>query len=155
MEFRDVLWSVNEYGAGSGWHKDRLLLAGGAGMTLTADGGYRPFNEADKPEGFAICDVGMTLEIEYSTANVTDTDAELITCLGTLQNGKATITVTSSKLLNIYWGDGTHTYDVSGSEQTIEHTYVTPGEYEIIVSGVIEDIEKFETNAIVIWELLK
>ena len=87
MEFQDVLWSVNEYGAGSGWHKDHLLLAGGAGMTLTADGGYRPFNEADKPEGFAIRDVGMTLEIEYSTANVTDTDAELITCLGTLQNG--------------------------------------------------------------------
>ena len=87
MEFRDVLWSVNEYGAGSGWHKDRLLLAGGAGMTLTADGGYRPFNESDKPEGFAIRDVGMTLEIEYSTANVTDTNAELITCLGTLQNG--------------------------------------------------------------------
>ena len=87
MEFRNVLWSVNEYGAGSGWHKDRLLLAGGAGMTLTADGGYRPFNEADKPEGFAIRDVGMTLEIEYSTANVTNTDAELITCLGTLQNG--------------------------------------------------------------------
>ena len=51
MEFRDVLWSVNEYGAGSGCHKDRLQLAGGAGMTLTADGGYRPFNEADKPEG--------------------------------------------------------------------------------------------------------
>lgn len=87
MEFRDVLWSVNEYGAGSGWHKDRLLLAGGASMTLTADGGYRPFNEADKPEGFAIRDVGMTLEIEYSTANVTDTNAELITCLGRLDNG--------------------------------------------------------------------
>ena len=33
-------------------------------MTLTADGGYRPFNEADKPEGFAIRDVGMTLEID-------------------------------------------------------------------------------------------
>ncbi len=59
-EFRDVLWSVDEYGAGRGWRKDRLLLAGGAGMTLTADGGYRPFNEADKPEGFAIRDVGMT-----------------------------------------------------------------------------------------------
>ena len=29
----------------------------------------------------------MTLEIEYSTANVTDTDAELITCLGQLDNG--------------------------------------------------------------------
>ncbi|GLL56768.1 hypothetical protein KUBF_44320 [Bacteroides finegoldii] len=87
MEFRDVLWSVNEYGAGSGWHKDRLLLSGGAGMTLTTDGGYRPFNEAEKPEGFAIRDVGMTLEIEYSTANVTDTNAELITCLGQLDNG--------------------------------------------------------------------
>ena len=45
------------------------------------------FNEADKPEGFAIRDVCMTLEIEYSTANVTDTDAELITCLGQLDNG--------------------------------------------------------------------
>lgn len=87
MEFRDVLWSVNDYGAGSGWYNDRLLLAGGAGMTLTADGGYRPFNEADKPEGFAIRDVGMTIEIEYSTANVTDTNAELITCLGRLSNG--------------------------------------------------------------------
>ncbi|MEO4837295.1 hypothetical protein ABHZ30_04675, partial [Bacteroides uniformis] len=35
----------------------------------------------------AIRDVGMTLEIEYSTANVTDTNAELITCLGQLDNG--------------------------------------------------------------------
>ena len=87
MEFTDVLWNVNENGAGSGWHNDRLLLSNGAGMTLTADGGYRPFNEADKPEGFAIRDVGMTLEIEYSTANVTDTNAELITCLGQLDNG--------------------------------------------------------------------
>lgn len=49
MEFRDVLWSVNEYGAGSGWHKDRLLLAGGAGMTLTADGGYRPSTRRTSP----------------------------------------------------------------------------------------------------------
>lgn len=32
----------------------------------------------------------MTLEIEYSTANVTDTDAELITCLGTLQTATVT-----------------------------------------------------------------
>lgn len=75
--------------------------------------------------------------------------------IGTTANSKATITVTSSKLLNIYWGDGTHTYDVSGNEQTIEHTYAASGEYEIIITGVIEDIEKFETNAIVIWELLK
>ncbi|MDO4158869.1 MAG: hypothetical protein Q4D41_00245 [Prevotellaceae bacterium] len=87
MEFEDVLWSVNSNGAGSGWYNDRLLLSNGAKMNLTADGGYRPFNEDDKPVGYAIADVGMTIEIEYSTANVSDTDAELITCLGTLSNG--------------------------------------------------------------------
>lgn len=70
-------------------------------------------------------------------------------------NSKATITVTSNKKLNIYWGDGTHTFNVSGNEQTVEHTYTLSGEYDIIVSGVIEDIEKFETNAITVWELLK
>jgi hypothetical protein len=87
MAFKDMLWSVNQNGAGSGWYKDRLLLSNGAGMTLTADGGYRPFNEAEKPVGHSIRDVGMTLEIEYSTDNVTDTKAELITCLGKLSNG--------------------------------------------------------------------
>ena len=87
MAFKDMLWSVNSNGAGSGWYKDRLLLSNGASMTLTADGGYRPFNEADKPVGYAIRDVGMTLEIEYSTDNVTDTKAELVTCLGRLSNG--------------------------------------------------------------------
>lgn len=95
MKFEDMLWSVNENGAGSGWHNDRLLLSNGAKMTLTSDDkdaegnliGYRPFNEADKPVGYAIRDVGMTIEIEYSTGNVTDTNAELITCLGRLPNG--------------------------------------------------------------------
>ena len=87
MDFEGVLWNVNDSGAGSGWYKDRLLLSNGAGMTLTGKGGYRPFNEADKPTGYSIRDVGMTVEIEYSTDNVTDTDAELITCLGELSNG--------------------------------------------------------------------
>jgi hypothetical protein len=41
MEFEEVLWSVNNNGAGSGWYKDRLLLSNGASMTLTADGGGR------------------------------------------------------------------------------------------------------------------
>ncbi len=70
-------------------------------------------------------------------------------------NSKATITVSTYKLLNIYWGDGTHTFNVGGNDTTIEHTYALPGQYDIVVTGVIEDIEKFETNAIVIWELLK
>lgn len=87
MEFENVLWNVNDNGAGSGWYNDRLLLSNGADMTLTAKDGYHPFNESDKPVGYSIREVGMTIEIEYSTANVTDTGAELITCLGQLPNG--------------------------------------------------------------------
>ena len=70
-------------------------------------------------------------------------------------NSKATITVSTYKLLNIYWGDGTHTFNVGGNNTTVEHTYALPGEYDIIVTGVIEDIEQFETNTITVWELLK
>ena len=55
--------------------------------------------------------------------------------IGTTANTKASVTVTSSKYLNI--------------------TYEKPGEYDIIITGVIEDIEAFSTNAIVIWDLLK
>lgn len=75
--------------------------------------------------------------------------------IGTAVNSTATITVTTTKLLNIYWGDGTHTYNVSGTDTVIEHTYAETGEYEIIVSGVIEDIESFTTNAIIVWDKLK
>lgn len=42
-----------------------------------------------------------------------------------------------------------------GTDVALEHTYTEAGEYDIIVSGVIEDIEEFSTNAIVIWEKLK
>ena len=75
--------------------------------------------------------------------------------IGTTANSVASITVTSVKYLNIYWGDGTHTYNVSGSKETVEHAYEKPGEYDIVITGVIEDIEEFSTNAIVIWDLLK
>lgn len=70
-------------------------------------------------------------------------------------DSEVTITLTSYKHLNIYWGDGTATYRVSGSNRQISHTYTQPGEYDIIVAGVIEDIEAFDTNAIVLWPMLK
>ncbi|MDC2194957.1 hypothetical protein PO081_16880 [Bacteroides thetaiotaomicron] len=73
--------------------------------------------------------------------------------IGVSANSKAQINVTSSKLLNIYWGDGTHTFDVSG-ETTVEHTYTDPDIYDIIVTGVIEDIEAFNTNCIIVWDRL-
>ena len=75
--------------------------------------------------------------------------------IGNTANTQATITVTSSKLLNIYWGDGSHTYDVSGSSKEITHLYDKPGEYDIIMTGVIEDITAFSTNCIVIWDKLQ
>lgn len=75
--------------------------------------------------------------------------------IGTTSGTQATIKVTSSKLLNIYWGDGTHTFDVSGTDKEVKHTYVSPGEYDIIITGVIEDIQAFDTNCIVIWDKLQ
>lgn len=75
--------------------------------------------------------------------------------IGTTANTVASVTVTTSKYLNIYWGDGSYTYNVNGTNKAVQHTYAQPGEYEIIVTGVIEDIESFSTNAIVIWDLLK
>lgn len=69
-------------------------------------------------------------------------------------NSVASITVTSSKLLNIYWGDGTHTFDVSGTSKNITHVYANAGEYDILITGVIEDIKNFATNAIVVWNRL-
>ena len=66
----------------------------------------------------------------------------------------ASVTVTSSKHLNIYWGDGTHTYKVHGKNVSVEHTYDLPGEYDIIIAGVIENIEYLNTNCIVLWDKL-
>lgn len=75
--------------------------------------------------------------------------------IGAATNSKVTITVTTSKKLNIYWGDGSHTYNVSGTDEVVEHTYEQPGEYDIVVAGVIEEIDSFTTDAIVVWEILK
>ena len=61
----------------------------------------------------------------------------------------------SYKLLNVYWGDGTHTFGLSGQNQTASHSYTEAGEYDIIITGVIEDITDFTTDAIVIWNKLK
>lgn len=68
---------------------------------------------------------------------------------------KASFTVSTYKKLNVYWGDGTHTFNVSGNKAKVEHTYEGTGEYDIVITGVIEDIEYFETDEIVVWKLLK
>lgn len=68
--------------------------------------------------------------------------------------GTASITLTTSQVVSIHWGDQTHTYDVFGTNKTITHTYSTPGPHEIIVAGVIDEITSFSSNATVLWSKL-
>lgn len=67
----------------------------------------------------------------------------------------ASVTLSSNRLVNIYWGDGTRTVNVSGTERTVTHAYDGAGEFDIIITGVIEDITDFSTNAILVWDKLK
>lgn len=63
-----------------------------------------------------------------------------------------TITLTTTKLVNIYWGDGSVDYDISGDAVEIAHDYTTNGDFFPVITGCIEEITDFETSAIVVWE---
>jgi hypothetical protein len=63
-----------------------------------------------------------------------------------------TITLTSTKYVNIYWGDGNVDYDVSGTAKTITHDYDANGDYFPVITGCIDEITSFDTNAIVVWD---
>lgn len=65
-----------------------------------------------------------------------------------------TITMTTTKMVNIYWGDGTVDYDVSGTAITLSHVYETNGDYFPVITGCIDEITDFTTNAIVVWNKL-
>lgn len=62
-----------------------------------------------------------------------------------------TITLTTSKLVNIYWGDGQVDYDVYGDKKTITHVYANNGDFFPVITGCIDEITDFQTNAIVVW----
>lgn len=64
------------------------------------------------------------------------------------------VTLSSDKLLNIYWGDGSVDFDVFGQNITIKHTYQTNGDYFVVITGCIDEITSFKTNAIVVWNKL-
>ena len=64
------------------------------------------------------------------------------------------VTLTTSKLVNIYWGDGTQMQDVYGDNITITHDYQQNGDYFIVITGVIEEVTNVQTNAIIVWEKL-
>lgn len=85
-------------------------------------------------------------------------------------NKTLTITVKTSKFLNVYWGDGSVDYDVVSDGQTrtnqtynslnrtvtVTHTYTANGEYFPIITGCIDEIDNatFSTDAIVVWSKL-
>jgi hypothetical protein len=65
-----------------------------------------------------------------------------------------TITMTTSRAVNIHWGDGTKNYDVFGENITVQHDYNQDGIFYAIIGGVIEDITDFSTNGTVVWNKL-
>ena len=70
-------------------------------------------------------------------------------------SGSQTLTVTlnTTKPLTVYWGDGTQTNNVFGT-QTLTHTYTANGRYYAIIAGVLEGISSFSTSGVVVWNKL-
>lgn len=64
------------------------------------------------------------------------------------------ITFTSTKMLNIHWGDGTRSFDVSGTSLTVTHDYLTNGTFYIVIAGEIDSITSFTSTATTIWNKL-
>ena len=55
-------------------------------------------------------------------------------------------TLTTSKPVNIFWGDGTADYNVVGTSKTVDHVYGSLGTYFILVNGEIDSITSLTFN---------
>jgi hypothetical protein len=130
--------------------------AGDRRLKVEYDGETRPLLfEVDRA---AEADIDKTWndELMVGTFNMKLRECEPVKrILRHIGSGTATIKVTTAKMLNIAWGDNSHTYDVSGTDKTVTHTYDVSGTYDIVISGVIEDITSFDTNCIIIWNRLQ
>ena len=74
--------------------------------------------------------------------------------IATTANSVSSITLSTPKKLTISWGDGEFTRGTIGNNQTITHTFAEPGEYDIIISGNVEDITNLTTDDIIVWQKL-
>lgn len=69
-------------------------------------------------------------------------------------SGRCSITLTSKKMVSIFWGDGTADEDVSGNSVTISHNYSGSGANYPVVAGCIDEIDSMNTNASIVWDKL-
>ena len=68
-------------------------------------------------------------------------------------NGTCSITIKSKSPVNIYWGDGTHAFGVSGNDvsQTVSHS--VSSNY-VIITGEPNDFTSFTSNFTTVWSRL-
>lgn len=64
------------------------------------------------------------------------------------------ITLTTAKVVDIFWGDGAVSYDVSGTGTVATHDYSADGTYYAIVAGCIDEITSLTTTGVEIWSKL-
>lgn len=74
--------------------------------------------------------------------------------IGVAANSQSSITLTTPKKLSVSWGDGEKSFGIIGTNRTITHTYAEAGEYDIIISGNVEDITNLTTDDIIVWQKL-
>lgn len=91
------------------------------------------------------------------------------TCVGTFQlklvepepvkivlamSGNASIRIASKSVAHIYWGNGTHTFDVSGDGNAQTVTKTLSGTCEVIITVETTDVTQLTHNGTVIWNRL-
>lgn len=91
------------------------------------------------------------------------------TCVGTFQlklvepepvkivlamSGTASIRIASKSVAHIYWGNGSHTFDVSGDGKAQTVTKSLSGTCEVIITVETTDVTELTHNGTVIWNRL-
>ena len=70
----------------------------------------------------------------------------------------SSVSFASNDFFNVYWGDGTVSYDIDGVSITgipgikLNHNFPAPGTYFACVCGNIDSITSFSTTGTVIWQ---
>lgn len=73
--------------------------------------------------------------------------------IATSDGTTAKFSLTSWSPLLVFWGDGS-VEKIKGESLSVTHTYAKSGEYDIIIAGLVEEIESFTTDEILVWQKL-